>query len=384
MSKKNSVLSRLMPTSQSEPEAQQLPSQLPNLVAEDRHEGGKPMVRIAESSQDAAEQLAGSVASLASSLSRDHEADNQPANTKRKEWGINRAGGSALGKLSEAFAVENELKAVKDQMETGQTIIELDPQVLDGSFIQDRMESSDKAIAELAEQIKEKGQLVPILVRPHPNVPDRYQIAYGHRRVKAAERLGIKVRATVRKLSDEELIVAQGQENNARLDLTFIEKARFVVALENRGFKRKVIREALSVNEGDLSSLIAVGSRIPIDIIDAIGPAPGIGRPRWRILMDFFQDPTCIKRGRQILAENDVQALNSDARFRTLVDRLQKKERPTAQFWEDPHRRRLVNIVVSETKCTLQIDQRSEPEFAKFLISKLTDIYREFEAKKNN
>jgi ParB family chromosome partitioning protein len=342
------------------------------------------MVRIAESSQDAAEQLAVSVASLASSLSRDHEADNQPANTKRKEWGINRAGGSALGKLSEAFAVENELKAVKDQMETGQTIIELDPQVLDGSFIQDRMESSDKAIAELAEQIKEKGQLVPILVRPHPNVPDRYQIAYGHRRVKAAERLGIKVRATVRKLSDEELIVAQGQENNARLDLTFIEKARFVVALENRGFKRKVIREALSVNEGDLSSLIAVGSRIPIDIIDAIGPAPGIGRPRWRTLMDLFQDPTCIKRGRQILAENDVQALNSDARFRTLVDRLQKKERSTAQFWEDPHRRRLVNIVASETKCTLQIDQRSEPEFAKFLISKLTDIYREFEAQKNN
>ena len=56
MSKKNSVLSRLMPTSQSEPEAQQLPSQFPNLVAEDRHESGKPMVRIAESSQDAAEQ----------------------------------------------------------------------------------------------------------------------------------------------------------------------------------------------------------------------------------------------------------------------------------------------------------------------------------------
>src|SRR5215216_5269096 len=154
MSKKNSVLSRLIPTPQSEPETQQLPSQFPNLVAEDRHEGGKPMVRIAESSQEAAEQLAGSVASLAASLSRDHQADNQPANSKRKEWGINRAAGSALGKLSEAFAVENELKAVKDQMETGQTIIDLDPQVLDGSFIQDRMENSDNAIAELAEQIK--------------------------------------------------------------------------------------------------------------------------------------------------------------------------------------------------------------------------------------
>jgi ParB family chromosome partitioning protein len=341
------------------------------------------MIRIAEPSQADAEQLAGSVASLAASLSADDHANNQPAPTKKKEWGINRAAGSALGKLSEAFAVENELKVVKDQMETGQTIIELDPQVLEGSFIQDRMESSDEAIAELAEQIKEKGQLVPILVRPHPDIPDRYQIAYGHRRVKAAERLGIKVRATVRKMTDEELIIAQGQENNARLDLTFIEKARFVVALESRGFKRKIIRDALSVNEGDLSSLIAVGSRIPLDIIEAIGPAPGIGRPRWRILMDLLQDATCIKRGRHILAENDVRALNSDTRFRTLVDRLQKKERPKPQSWEDPHGRRLVSIIFSETKCTLQIDQRPEPEFASFLASKLTDIYREFEAQKN-
>jgi ParB family chromosome partitioning protein len=383
MSKKNSVLSRLMPMPQSEPEAHKLPAQLPDLVAEDRHESGKPMIHIAEPSQADAEQLAGSVASLTASLSVDHHADSQFAPTKKKEWGINRAAGSALGKLSEAFAVENELKAVKDQMETGQTIIELDPHVLEGSFIQDRMESSDEAIAVLAEQIKEKGQLVPILVRPHPSVPDRYQIAYGHRRVKVAERLGSKVRATVRKMTDEELIIAQGQENNARLDLTFIEKARFVVALETRGFKRRVIRDALSVNEGDLSSLIAVGSRIPLDIIEAIGPAPGIGRPRWRVLMDLLQDATCIKRSRHILAENDVRALNSDARFRTLVDRLQKKERPKPQSWEDPHGRRLVSIVFSETKCTLQIDQRPEPEFASFLTSKLTDIYREFEAHKD-
>ncbi|MCB8823533.1 plasmid partitioning protein RepB [Microvirga rosea] len=384
MSKKNSVLSRLMPISQSELETRQSIPQFPNLVAEDRHEDGKPMIRIEEPSQDAAEQLAGSVASLAASLAHEQQADNQVHSIKKKEWTINRSTGSALGKLSEALAVENELKAVKDRMETGQAVVELEPQALDGSFVQDRMESSDSAIAELAEQIKENGQLVPILVRTHPTVPDRYQIAYGHRRARAAEQLGIKVRAIVRRMTDEELIIAQGQENNARRDLTFIEKARFVIALENRGFTRKVIREALSVNEGDLSSLIAVGSRIPLDIIDAIGPAPGIGRPRWRTLMDLFQDATCVKRARKILAEGNVQALNSDARFRVLVDRLQTKERPKPQSWEDPHGRRLVNIVFSETKCTIQIDQRAEPEFADFLVSKLADVYREFEAQKDS
>jgi ParB family chromosome partitioning protein len=99
--------------------------------------------------------------------------------------------------------------------------------------------------------------------------------------------------------------------------------------------------------------------------------------------MDLLQDASCVRRGRQILSEDDVQALDSDARFRMLVDRLQKKERPRPQSWEDPHGRRLVSIVFSETKCTIQIDQRPEPEFASFLTSKLSDLYREFEAQKN-
>jgi ParB family chromosome partitioning protein len=383
MSKKNSVLSRLMPTTQQEPSELKAPSAFPNLVAQERHEAGKPMLRISDPYEVTVAEVAGILASQPAPPSHEPQTDVQSAPNRKREWGINRGSGSALGKLSEAFAVETELKAVKEQMETGQAVIELDPQVLESSFVQDRMEISDEAIAELAELIKEKGQLVPILVRPHPTNPDCFQIAYGHRRVKAAERLGIKVRAIVRKMSDEELIVAQGQENNARLDLTFIEKARFVVALESRGFTRKIIREALSVNEGDLSSLIAVGSRIPLEIIEAIGPAPGIGRPRWRTLMDLFQDTVCVKRARQILAEADLQAMSSDARFRMLVDRLQKKGAPKPHSWVDPHGRRLANINFTETKCTLQIDQRAEPEFANFLVSKLTEIYREYEARKN-
>ena len=49
-----------------------------------------------------------------------------------------------------------------------------------------------------------------------------YQVAYGHRRVRATAILGIKVRAIVRDLTDAELVIAQGQENNARQDLSFI------------------------------------------------------------------------------------------------------------------------------------------------------------------
>ena len=99
--------------------------------------------------------------------------------------------------------------------------------------------------------------------------------------------------------------------------------------------------------------------------------------------MDLFQDSNRVKRARAFLAEKDVRAMNSDARFRALVKRLQEKEVPKPQSWEDPHGRRLANIAFSETRCTLQIDQRSEPEFAIFLVSKLSDIYEEYEALKS-
>ena len=382
MAGKHSVLSRLMPKPSQEAPLERESSKFPNLTADDRHGEGRPILTVADNIQEPKVQEAPLQPAEVTSASGHSPADSNAGHGKKREWGINRASSAALGKLTSALAVESELKVVREQMETGQTVVELDPQVLDSSFIQDRMEISDEAITELADLIRDQGQLVPILVRPHPFEADRYQIAYGHRRAKAAGKLGVKVRAIIRKLTDEELIIAQGQENNARLDLTFIEKARFVVALEDKGFKRKVIRKALSVNEGDLSSLAAVGSRIPLDIIDAIGPAPGIGRPRWRSLMDLLQEASSLKRARQIVGDDEFRAMNSDARFRVLVDRLQKKDPPKTQSWNDPHGRRLANIVFTDARCTVQLDQKAEPEFANFLISKLNDLYREFEAQK--
>jgi ParB family chromosome partitioning protein len=354
----------------------------PALVADDRHHDGRPMVRLAGEGEHSTTQDIPPAPVQEPSGPATPQLDAINPSDRKREWGINRASGAALSKLTESLAVENELKAAKERLEAGQVIVDLDPQLLDSSFVRDRMDISDDAIDELAALMKEQGQIVPILVRPHPTDAERYQIAYGHRRAKAAERLGIKVKATIRKLTDEELVIAQGQENNARVDLTFIERARFFIALNSKGFKRKVIREALSVNEGDLSSLIAVGSRIPMDIIDAIGPAPAIGRPRWRTLMDLLQEQSAVKRARQALGEDEIKALPSDERFRVVIDRLQKKEVPKAETWEDPKGRPLANIIFTDTKCTLRIDQRQEPEFAKFLVSRLSDIYRAYEQQK--
>ncbi|MGO4611618.1 ParB/RepB/Spo0J family partition protein, partial [Variovorax sp. 2RAF20] len=83
-----------------------------------------------------------------------------------------------------------------------------------------RLEIDPVQLNELVEQIREHGQQVPILVRPHPQAKGRYQVAYGHRRLAAAKKLGLSVRAVVRDLTDDQLVVSQGQENSARTNLS--------------------------------------------------------------------------------------------------------------------------------------------------------------------
>jgi ParB/RepB/Spo0J family partition protein len=72
-------------------------------------------------------------------------------------------------------------------------------------------------VRELAESIREKGVLEPILVRP---VGARYELVIGSRRFAAAKEVGVKkIPAVVREMDDEEAIVASLIENIQRRDI---------------------------------------------------------------------------------------------------------------------------------------------------------------------
>ena len=174
-------------------------------------------------------------------------------------------------------------------------------------------------LADLVAQIREHGQQVPILVRPHPEANGRYQVAYGHRRLAAVKELGIKVRAVIRELSDDQLVVSQGQENNARTNLSYIERALFAARLEDRSFSREVIMAALNVDKAALSKMISVVRQIPIELIEAIGAAPEVGRRRW---MEFAEKLPKAKIELQALLASLSADNSSDQRFQEAVDAL--------------------------------------------------------------
>lgn len=289
-----------------------------------------------------------------------------------------RAISGSLGGLSDKAKRADE---IEQKLLQGQTIVELDPHLIDDSFIADRMEATEEQSAAFRELIREHGQHVPILVRPKQGDTERFQVAFGHRRLRAARELGRKVRAVVRPLTDEELVVAQGQENSGRTDLTFIERARFAARLEDRKFPRETIMAALNVDKAALSRFIAIATRVPGEVIDAIGAAPAYGRKRWQELTELLDQGDNRQRAIGFVAEPNFKSQESDKRFEALVASLRvKATRARAETWSAKDGTHAAKITRSGKKTAVVFDDRVTPQFGDFIKSRLQSLYEEYKA----
>lgn len=285
--------------------------------------------------------------------------------------GITKTLGNITQKMERAQDLEK-------QLAEGQTIIELDVSAIDSSFVQDRLEIDRAELAELVNQIREHGQQVPILVRPNPDSPGRYQVAYGHRRLAAIRELGGKIKAVVRRLSDQELVISQGQENNARTNLSYIERALFAAQLEERGFGRDTLMSSLGVDKAALSKMISVAKGVPVDIVRAIGPAPEIGRRRWMELIELLGPQQNVDLLAKLSADN-LKLLPSHERFQFALKELKnwgrepKRKKPAQAIPDLP-----VRVSSTKTETKFAFDTKKAPGFDEYVKSRLSSLFNDY------
>ena len=291
-----------------------------------------------------------------------------PAQERRRSGAVGAMGSTLRGLAARADAAT--------RLEQGSPVIDLDPGLIDASFIADRVaDANDAGLAPLVESIRQHGQQVPVLVRPHPAAPGRYQIAFGRRRTRAAQILDRPVRAVVRPLTDAELVVAQGQENLERRDLSYIERAFFARRLEEHGFARETITAAMGVGKGDLSTLISVARSVPEDILAAIGPAPAAGRPRWMLLAERVRDADRPALTR-LMGDPAFQAKDTDGRFAAILAAVAPApaRKPKAQIWTDARGRKLARVERATGRVALAFDDTLEPGLADYVLDRLPEI----------
>jgi len=295
----------------------------------------------------------------------------------------------ALQSMNDALTgISHEADELRKTLTNGLTIVEIDPLDIDASFIKDRLDDFEgEDFANLLDSIRENGQAVPVLVRPHPDQEGRYQLAYGHRRVEAIKQLGLKAKAFIRNLTDDELVIAQGNENLERKDLTFIEKAFFALRLEERGVKRSVIMATFGTrSKGVLSEMIALVRKLPDELVTAIGSAPGIGRPRWDAMAAMLDDG----KGdwKPLIQKTDFQKLSSADRFERVIKELRSK--PTKEergaeghpSWA-PADKSVRVIARSRPKgVSLEITKTDAKPFADWITGNLDGLYEAFRQSK--
>lgn len=315
-------------------------------------------------------------------------------NSAEDEAPTPRAGRGAFGMMSRAadeMATKVEAaEEIEKQLLLGDTIIELDPNDLEGSFVLDRI--ADDRFDELVEAIRERGQDSPILVRPHPSIHARYQIVFGHRRTRAAKELGIKVRAVVKDLGDREHVIAQGQENTAREDLSFIERTLFAARLNKLGFDNPTIMSALAINKTILSKMMSVIEQVPETVIAAMGAAKGIGREKWYDLSVKCRDSNYLQQVHVAIASEIFAELSVAERFAVLMNLKQssgqkssidkKVQASPTQTWIAPDKS--VQAVVQHKGHNLKLSLKAGADtgFGQYLSENLDHIFEAYVASK--
>lgn len=290
---------------------------------------------------------------------------------QRAASGAVKAMGLSLGNLQ---------REIDEVLKADGRIAEIDTSLIDPSPYADRLSDGaegDEDFEALTQSIRTGGQQVPVLLRP--GLPGRYEAAYGHRRIKAAARLGIPVKAVIRPLTDAELLLAQGKENAERRNLSFIEKAMFARALIDAGIARAAVMEALSLHKADMSRFLQVAALIPPHIARAIGPAPKAGRPRWMALGALLQKDAARLKAEDEIAGAAFAAASSDRRFQMLYDRLARRERPKAALRQMSAAG--IAMTVARTGRGVRFET-ADAAFAAWLEDNFARLAKEFAAKK--
>lgn len=185
-----------------------------------------------------------------------------------------------------------------------------------------RRQFDDRELGDLADSIRAKGVIQPILVRAIRNVAGSFEIIAGERRWRAAQAAELtEVPVIVIEADDREALAVAIIENVQRADLNAIEEAR--------GYER--LGQEFDYSHNDLSALIGKSRshvantlrllKLPGDIIDMVARAD-ISAGHARALLGFA-DPEPVAR--RILGEGltvrDVEALAQQAGEGTAGDR---------------------------------------------------------------
>ena len=176
---------------------------------------------------------------------------------------------------------------------------------------QPRTHFADPALEELADSIRTKGVLQPIMVRPRP--AGGFEVVAGERRWRASRMAGLtEIPAVVRRLSDSEAVELALIENLKREDLTPVERSRaYQQYMTEFGLTVERLAERLSESRASVANYLRLLKLDP-EILTLLGAGElGMGQARALAAVEDRQRQLALARQaiRRNLSTRQVEAL---------------------------------------------------------------------------
>jgi len=162
---------------------------------------------------------------------------------------------SRLGRGLASLIGDPVLAETKLPPEGEQRIVPIDQ--IRGGKLNPRREFKEEDLLELAESIRQKGLVQPIVVRPD-RIAGGYEIVAGERRWRAAQRANLHAMPViVRDLNDQEVLELGIIENVQRADLNAIEEAGgYRELIERFGYTQDQLAEVIGKSRSHLANTL--------------------------------------------------------------------------------------------------------------------------------
>ena len=174
---------------------------------------------------------------------------------------------------------------------------------------QPRRRFNTDSLAELAESIRSKGLVQPVLVRPRAGTANRYELIAGERRWRAAQMAQLhNIPAIIRELGDEEAYELALIENIQRADLSAIEEAEgYRQLIDSFGYTQEQLSEIIGKSRSHIANLMRLLG-LPEEVRDMIVD----GRLTMGQARPLIGQEHCVALARQI-ADRGLSARQAEA-----------------------------------------------------------------------
>ncbi len=166
---------------------------------------------------------------------------------------------------------------------------------------QPRQEFDERDLEGLAESIKEKGLLQPVVVRKRSD--GGFELVSGERRLRAARKAGLKeIPAIVRDVGEEEMLVLALVENLQREDLNAVEEATAYRELISRfSLKHEEVAHALGKSRPTITNSLRL-LELPGEILDMVRSGE-LSEGHARVLLGIEGEGPRVKLARKVASK---------------------------------------------------------------------------------